>query len=312
MSTYGNQPPPNPGPGQYGSPQPPAGDGSYGGTTYGSPSGGAPYGGGTYGAAPTSGGGTYGPAPTSGGTYGAAPTSGGGTYGPAPTSGGTYGSAPAGGPQYGGNQYGGNQYGGAPYGAAPVGAPGGAPYGGGPAGGPPPYGQPPQQQGTNGLSIAGLVLAFIIAPVGFILSIIGLVQAGKRGQKGKGLALAGIIVSLVLMIGSGVLVAAAASKVTKLADPGCTTGKSAVLDNQSKVSNPDTIKDGLTATIAGLNSAASKAKHDDVRDAMKALADDYSQMLNAINTATPPSSELTDKIVKDGEKVDSLCSITTK
>jgi len=287
MSTYGNQQPPNPGPGEYGSPQPPP---AYGGTTYGSPPGGAPYSGGTYGAAP-------GAAPTSGGTYGAAPTSGG-----------TYGSAPA-----GGGQYGGPQYGGAPYGAAPVGAPGGAPYGGGPAGGPPPYGQPPQQpQGTNGLSIAGLVLAFIIAPVGFILSIIGLVQAGKRGQKGKGLALAGIIVSLLLMIGSGVLVAATASKVTKLADPGCTTGKSAVLDNQSKVSNPDTIKDGLTATIAGLNSAAAKAKHDDVRNAMKALADDYGQMLNAINTATPPSSELTDKIVKDGEKVDSLCSITTK
>jgi hypothetical protein len=138
------------------------------------------------------------------------------------------------------------------------------------------------------------------------------VQAGKRGQKGKGLALAGIIVSVLLMIGSGVLVAVTASKVTKLADPGCTTGKSAVLDNQSKVSNPDTIKDGLTATITGLNSAAAKARHDDVRDAMKALADDYSQMLNAINTATPPSSELTDKIVKDGGQVDSLCSIGTK
>jgi hypothetical protein len=293
MSTYGNQQPPNPGPGQYGSPQPPPGGGSYGGTTYGSPSSGGP---------------THGSAPTSGGTYGA------GTYGsaPAPTSGGTYGAGTYGSAPASGTQYGAPQYGGAPYGSAPAGAPGGAPYGGGPAGGPPPYGQPPPQQGTNGLSIAGLILAFVAAPIGFILSIIGLVQAGKRGQKGKGLALTGIIVSLVLMIGSGVLVAAAASKVTKLADPGCTTGKSAVLDNQSKVSNPDTIKDGLTATIAGLNSAAAKAQHDDVRNAMKALADDYSQMLNAINTATPPSSELTDKIVKDGEKVDSLCSIGTK
>jgi hypothetical protein len=282
MSTYGNQQPPNPGPGQYGSPQPPPGGGSYGGTTYGSPSSGGP-------------------------TYGSAPTSGGGTYGSAPTSGGTYGSAPAGGAQYGGNQHGG-----APYGAAPVGAPGGAPYGSGPAGGQPPYGQPPQQKGTNGLAVAGLILAIFMAPVGFILSIIGLVQAGKRGQKGKGLALTGIIVSLILMIGSGVLVALAANTVTKLADPGCTTGKSALIDNQSKVSNPDTIKDGLTATIAGLNSAAAKANHDDVRNAMKAMADDYSQMLNAINTATVPSSELNDKIIKDGEKIDSLCSITTK
>lgn len=293
MSTYGNQPPPNPGPGQYGGPQQPPSGGTYGGNTYGSPSGGAPYSGGTYGSAP-------GAAPTSGGTYGAAPTSG-GTYGSAPTSGGTYGSAPAGGTQYGG----------APYGA-PVGAPGGAPYGGGPAGGPPPYGSQPPPQGTNGLSIAGLVLAFLFAPIGFILSIIGLIQAGKRGQKGKGLAVAGIIVSLLVMIGSGVLIAATASTVTKLADPGCTVGKSAVLDNTDKISNPDTLKQGLQATITGLDSAVAKAKHSDVRDAMKALRDDYNQMLQAVNTGTAPDSNLTNKITSDGNRVDSLCSIGTK
>jgi hypothetical protein len=293
MSTYGNQQPPNPGPGQYGSPQPPPGGGSHGGTTYGPPSSGQPYSGGTYGAAPTS-----------GGTYGAAPTSGGGTYGSAPA---------------GGTQYGGTQYGGAPYGAAPVGAPGGAPYGGGPAGGPPPYGQPPQQpatpSGTNSFALAGLICSIIAWPLGLVFSIIGLVQTRKSGQNGKGLAISGLVISMIfaLILAAAVVVAVfSADKVTRLADPGCTTGKSAVLDNQSKVSNPDTIKDGLTATIAGLNSAAAKAKHDDVRNAMKALADDYSQMLNAINTATPPSSELTDKIVKDGEKVDSLCSIGTK
>jgi hypothetical protein len=266
MSTYGNQQPPNPGPGQYGSPQPPPGGTTYGGNTYGSPSSGAPYGG--------------------------------GTYGSAPTSGGTYGAPPAGAPQYGG----------APYGSAP----GGAPYGGGPAGGPPPYGSQPPQQGTNGLSIAGLVLAFLIAPVGFILSVIGLVQAGKRGQKGKGLAIAGIIISLLLMIGSGVLVAAAASKVTKLADPGCTIGKSAVLDNTDKISNPDTLKEGLQATITGLDKAIAQASHSDVRDAMKALRDDYNQMLNAVTTGTPPDSNLTNKITTDGNRVDSLCSIGTK
>jgi soluble cytochrome b562 len=285
MSTYGNQQPPNPGPGQYGSPQPPPGGTTYGGNTYGSPSSGAPYSGGTYGSAPTS-----------GGTYGAAPTSG-GTYGSAPTSGGTYGAPPAGAPQYGG----------APYGSAP----GGAPYGGGPAGGPPPYGSQPPRQGTNGLSIAGLVLSWT-GLIGLILSIIGLVQAGKRGQKGKGLAVAGIIISLIVMIGGVVLVAATASKVTKLADPGCTIGKSAVLDNSDKINNPDTIKEGLQATITGLDRAVAQANHSDVRDAMKALRDDYNQMLNAVTTGTPPDSNLTNKITTDGNRVDSLCSIGTK
>src|SRR5262249_926005 len=144
-----------------------------------------------------------------------------------------YGNPPP--PQYGGSTYR-SPSGGGPYGSAPT---SGGPYGGGPAGGPP-YGGPPQQPGTNGLSIAGLVLAFLFAPLGFILSIVALIQAGKRGQKGKGLAIGGIIVSLLIMIVSGVLIVAAASTVStvsKLADPGCTTGKAAILDNAAKAGN---------------------------------------------------------------------------
>src|SRR5256885_6295990 len=94
---------------------------------------------------------------------------------------------------------------------------------------PPPPGPPPQNQGTNGLAIAGFILAFLFAPLGFILSLIGAITAGKRGQKGKGLAISGIVLSLVFMVG-GVAVIALAANSTKL-DPGCTTGKQAILDN---------------------------------------------------------------------------------
>lgn len=59
----------------------------------------------------------------------------------------------------------------------------------------------------KGMSIAGLILAFLVAPVGFILSIIGLVQA-SRGGGSKGLAIAGIIVSIVMTIATIVLVLA--------------------------------------------------------------------------------------------------------
>ena len=55
----------------------------------------------------------------------------------------------------------------------------------------------------NGLAIAGFILSFFISLVGLILSVIALNQINKSGgtQKGKGLALAGIIISALGIIG---------------------------------------------------------------------------------------------------------------
>jgi hypothetical protein len=184
--------------------------------------------------------------------------------------------------------------------------------------GPPPAGTfppvapaPPTPQGTNGLSIAGFILAIFVAPVGFILSIIGLVLAGRRGQKGKGLAIAGIVISVLIMGGATAAVVALGGKVATLTDPGCTTGKSAILDNESKVSNPDTIKDGLQATITGLTSAQAKAKHDNVRTALKDVAADYTGLLNNLNAGTAPTQDALNKAQTDGDKLDSLCTVST-
>ena len=58
---------------------------------------------------------------------------------------------------------------------------------------------------TNGLAIAGFVLSLtsiILSPLailGLIFSIIGLTQINKNGEEGKGFAVAGIIVSAVLL-----------------------------------------------------------------------------------------------------------------
>jgi hypothetical protein len=49
------------------------------------------------------------------------------------------------------------------------------------------------------LSIVGLVLAFVAAPIGLILSIVAAVQLGKAGAP-KGLAIAGIIVGAVITL----------------------------------------------------------------------------------------------------------------
>jgi hypothetical protein len=73
------------------------------------------------------------------------------------------------------------------------------PYGQQPYGQYPQYGRPPAT-GTNGMAIAGFILAFFCSILGLIFSIIGLNQAKARNQGGQGLAIAGIIISILSMV----------------------------------------------------------------------------------------------------------------
>jgi hypothetical protein len=176
---------------------------------------------------------------------------------------------------------------------------------------PPPPGQPgyppapPQQQrGFSGLAITGFILAFLIAPIGFILSLIAIFLTGAAKARGRGLAIAGVIISLIIM-GGGIAIGVALSKST-VADPGCVSGKQAIL-NAPK--DPD--QNSLQKMIDDLNAASAKAKHDDVRNAMKALADDYSSLLSGIKSGNIPAG-IVDKVSVDAQKIDDLCTISTK
>ena len=60
------------------------------------------------------------------------------------------------------------------------------------------YPYPAQQQPNwNGMCIAGFVCSFLFSIVGLILSIVGLKQAKQSGERGQGLAIAGIVISAV-------------------------------------------------------------------------------------------------------------------
>lgn len=55
----------------------------------------------------------------------------------------------------------------------------------------------PKSDKTNVMAIVGFILSFFIAIAGLICSIIGYKKAAELDGKGKGLALAGIIISAV-------------------------------------------------------------------------------------------------------------------
>jgi hypothetical protein len=97
----------------------------------------------------------------------------------------------------------------------PQGPHGQQPYGQQPYG-PPSYGQPPYRQPTNGVAVAGFVVAivglvisfvpflgivsWVICPVGLVLSIVGMTVATKRAGAGRGMAIAGIILSAIGLV----------------------------------------------------------------------------------------------------------------
>ena len=57
---------------------------------------------------------------------------------------------------------------------------------------------PPPAPVNNGYAVTGFILAFFIPFVGLILSIIGCKNSKELGGKGKGLAIAGIILSIIM------------------------------------------------------------------------------------------------------------------
>ncbi len=88
---------------------------------------------------------------------------------------------------------------GSPYGESSPGSPYGEPAPGGP------YGEQPQRKGTDPLAIFGLILAFLAPLIGLILSLIALGRTGKGKRGGRGLAVAGTIVSGVFILGAVIL-----------------------------------------------------------------------------------------------------------
>ncbi|KAB7789981.1 DUF4854 domain-containing protein [Bifidobacterium leontopitheci] len=124
---------------------------------------------------------------------------------------------------------------------------GGAPYGQPPVIQPEYEPVPPHADRTNTCALVGLILSFFVALPGLIVSIVGLSQIKKSGEKGKGLAIGGIVVSVIEMVLSVLLTVAlfttgfAGYKIEngKLITPQATTSQSTTAEGKSGSDSSD-------------------------------------------------------------------------
>lgn len=77
------------------------------------------------------------------------------------------------------------------------------------------YGNP--QRPTNSLAIASLVCAFVLAPLGVVFGHMSLSQIKRTGEQGRGLAVAGLIVSYLVIVAAIVVVVVSVVMVALLA-----------------------------------------------------------------------------------------------
>ena len=68
--------------------------------------------------------------------------------------------------------------------------------------------KPTSHPKTNVLAIVSLVMAFFVPLIGLILSIVALNQIKKSSESGKGIAIAGIVISIIVMLAQFIIVVA--------------------------------------------------------------------------------------------------------
>lgn len=158
------------------------------------------------------------------------------------------------------------------------------------------YGSVPPEanQKYNGLAIAGFICSFLVSLPGLILSIVGLNQIKKQGGKGKGLAIAGIIISAAGMVIQVILVIAliigGASYASKAIDEAKTDSSysqssSGNGDSSDKSKAQDNLDDALDDTLG--------ETHDDLTDGDYGLYDSIQDFVD--------SSEFKDSIESEAD-----------
>lgn len=200
----------------------------------------------------------------------------------------------------------------------------------------PGYGQPAdgqpgyQPQKTNTMAILGLVFAFVFSPLGVVFSAIGLKQIKERREGGRGLALAGLIISIVSIVISIIAIIAfvtvLAPAVEKAAQSGsaasvaaddadgviaaCEVIVPAVVNLETDLSTVETADD--YATVMGalrttMEAAAGQTTDPTFVAHVQTLSNDFQQAIDTVNAGEDPST-LEGALTADGTQIDNDCA----
>jgi hypothetical protein len=201
---------------------------------------------------------------------------------------------------------------------------------------PPGYDFSPAPRKTNTMSILGLVFAFLIPLLGAVFSAIGFRQTRERNEGGRGLAVAGLILSIVFAIGwvfvslfvfakadsavNAGIDAAASSASQALSSPSAAAKDDKGVANachviipaaadftQSAGSTPQEIEAKLSQLAATLQGAAAGTTDAQFMADVQKLADDFTSLSVAVAQGTDPSS-LEGVLTTDGSTIDQDCA----
>lgn len=213
-------------------------------------------------------------------------------------------------------------------------APGyGAPAYGAPGYGAPTY--PPAPRRTNVMAILGLVFAFVFSPLGIVFSAIGLSQTKKRGEGGRGLAIAGLILSIVLLLIGLLVTVAAFAAIQEAAEAGAfeesepaapvveeppadTTGVLAACQaigpamvkfesDMGTVTTPEEYAQVITEARAALEGAAAATTDPVFIQDVQLLSDNLQLAADTVANGED-ATYLQDAVMEDGTRIDMDCA----
>jgi hypothetical protein len=201
--------------------------------------------------------------------------------------------------------------------------------------GQPGYGQPGYQpQKTNTMAILGLVFAFVFSPLGIVFSAIGLKQIKERREGGRGLALAGLILSIIFVVLGilfAILVATVFSSAVEQAaqesaavstDAGapaddtdgviaaCEVIVPAVVNLESDLAGVQTPEDYaavMNELRTTMETAAAQTTDPTFTQHVQTLSGDFQQAVDAVDAGEDPSS-LEGALTADGTQIDDDCA----
>jgi hypothetical protein len=196
------------------------------------------------------------------------------------------------------------------------------------------YDEPPAR--TNTMAVLGLVFAFVFSPLGVVFSAIGLGQTRRRYERGRGLAITGLVLSIVLLLvgiaaaavfflGGGRLLQAVADGQLAPAPPApeqAADGPDSVLaacqaimpsflgleQQMTGATSPDQVAQSLGAVRTSMVEAVSATSDPAFVQQVQKLAADIQQLETAMTTGQVPAGIET-AMADDGYAVGQSCGL---